>query len=47
MARYNYTCQDSKTNAGALQSQNDTKIGTVHDLACTVLPCCRLVVGDR
>ena len=47
-ARYNYTRRDGTTNARTLHSQNGTKIGTVHDLACTVPPCCRLVVhGEK
>ena len=45
-ARYNYTRRDGTTNAGTKQSRNGTKIGTVHDLACTVPPCCRLVVRE-
>ena len=43
-AWYNYTRRDGTTNAGTLQSRNGTKIRTVHDLTCTVPPCCRLVV---
>ena len=43
-AWFNYTRRDGTTNAETLQSQNGTKIRTVHDLACTVPPCCRLVV---
>ena len=47
MPWYNYTCWDGTTNTGTLQSRNGTKIGTVHGLACTIPPCCRLVVHDR
>ena len=41
-----YKNRDGTTNARTVQSRNGTKIGTVHDLACAVLPCCRRVVRD-